>query len=395
MNRRFFILVLALIGLLFVAGCSSSGATGTTPPTSNEDNSSSSGGDTNKGEIFVAATSDVDPKVKTAIEETLKLAKAELGLDWNMDYYVIGADKAAAQDLLVNTYCPRGKQQGRYESSTQPRTCLNMNPKEKIAVDPENKPNEKSYVGFMGYHAQSVAGAGSMARGGMAPMHVMYSTIPVGLNDPSSSVAADTELAIVLHEFWHGVQAEHTGATPRQGELQEDAVFRSMGDNWFVEGSAEYMGQYLRAKFRANNTLPADTGNTSTTHSYTTTMENYAKELKTGSERDNEDPSGTKCKDRKLLSFEKGAYYSNDACVPYGITLGTWAMAYFHSLNGVSQDTLIKTLHPAVKKDGSEDAWKQAFEAAAGMKLTEFETEFHTWLDTTSVSDMMKVLPSP
>lgn len=356
------LIVGAAVGLLALGGCASTGPSAPPIAEAPEETPTPPPVADGAGTLYAAATSDVDPAVTRAIKDTLELAKAAWGVDWNLDYYVIGADKAAAQTFLETTYCPRGVEQGRYADTAQ---CLRFNPKEKV----DEGPGAPRHVGLMEYYQYSIDPGGSAARVGLAPMHVFFHSLPTGLTneDPNGfpTPPADEDLKTVLHELWHAVQVEQTG------EIDEVVLQPKMGPVWFVEGSAEYMGQRLRHRLRTAGTLPDDVGNTATPYSFRAAMERIA----TGIQND------ASCSDERLTDFvEYGG-----ACGGFGIDLGTWAMAYMHSLPGVADDAMTKTLNPAVADDG----WQKAFETTVGMTLAEFETQFHDTFLATSVEDQL------
>ncbi|MDR9391391.1 MAG: DUF1996 domain-containing protein [Trueperaceae bacterium] len=349
----------AALGALALGGCAATGAStapGPTPPPTSP--SVPDGSPT----IHVDGTRDVDDAVLDAVQDTLALAEAEWGLGWNVDYYVIGADAAAAQAFLEGTYCPRGVEQGRYADVA---ACLERNPKEKVDVGT----GAPRYVGLMEYHQYSLDPGSSAARTGEAPMHVFFHSLPPGLAGVDPDVPADDDLAVVLHEFWSTVQVEHTG------ETTEAAAQPKMGPVWFVEGAQEYMGQRLRSDLRAAGTLPDDVGNADLTYGFRDAMERVATRI----------DGNAACHDRRLTEF---VAYGGE-CGFYGIDLGTWAMAYMHSLPGVADDAMTETLQPAVASDG----WKAAFETTVGMTLAAFETRFHAFLDQ-PLEAQLAILPA-
>lgn len=179
--------------------------------------------------ITVYTASDLDPAVTDAIAATLDVARDAWGLRWAMEYWVFGTDPGAAV-ALIEEFC------------TLRDTFAQWDADECFAREAgEDEPH--TLLSYQQLGAEALASGQPMGSAGLngSPewtMHRFASSAPWGLME-EFGLPADEDLKTVFHEYWHAVQSEHLDAD-RPRETREEL----MGPVRFVEGSAEYMGQY-------------------------------------------------------------------------------------------------------------------------------------------------------
>lgn len=300
--------------------------------------------------IEVTAASDLDPSIAEAVRTTLEVAHEEWSLAWPVEYYVVGTDREAAR-ALGEEYCTTRQELDQlYEPFA---SCVDRGPTVELV--------------------EVAASGGRRAFWSADPAwrtHVMFQSAPFGLlgeyGDPG-----DADLQQVLHETWHGVQNQFIDSTLSYEERME-----LMGPVWFIEGSAEYMGQYLRAQARAAGRLPeVPAGASDRPATFEALMRNNLGAV---------DPQQVgECAERDLISIVS----YEDPCFQSGaLALGPWAIAYLTSIAG--QDALLTDLHPRVEELG----WQGAFEATSGMTLEEFNDAFGEFM-AGSTAERMAILP--
>lgn len=301
--------------------------------------------------IEVAAASDLDPSIAEAVRTTLEVAHEEWSLAWPVEYYVVGTDRDAAR-ALGEEYCSARQELEQLPESFA--SCVDRGATLELA--------------------EVAASGGRRSFWSADPAwrtHVIFQSAPFGLLGGQYGDPGDADLQQVLHETWHGVQNQSIDPT-----LSFEERMRLMGPVWFIEGSAEYMGQYLRAMARAAGRLPevpAGAGDRPST--FEGLMRNNLGAV---------DPQQVgECAERELIFIV--AY--EDPCFQSGaLALGPWAIAYLTSIAG--QDALLTDLHPRVEELG----WQGAFEATAGMTLEEFNDAFGEFM-AGSTAERMAILP--
>lgn len=310
-------------------------------------------------EINVYTASDLSATVKSTVEETLAIAREEWGLRWALEYWMFGADRAAAIDLIEQSCAIRAEyRQWGYDEcmgrEASPTAEYNMLWYQQLSADAINQ----------GLPMGSAALSGEA----QARVHRFYSSIPLGL-EGKLGTPGDEDLKTLFHEYWHAVQSEFIA--PETSYEQRD---RLMGPVWFVEGSAEYMAQYMRAQKRSAGQLP-DVPAGDRPYVFTTEMEYKL---------DSIDASlAGECRGRELVTL---LGYDDPCAGSLGYEMGAWAIAYLMSQAG--DDVLLEKLHPRIEELG----WQKAFEAAAGMSLQAFSDEFQTFLEG-STAQRLAILP--
>jgi hypothetical protein len=304
-------------------------------------------------EVFVA--SDVDDSVREIIEQSLNLAAEEWGLYWPVEYWVLGLDEQAAENLAIN-FCQRREDRGDQTFDE----CF-----------------RRQGQGLMWYHSQNekvmATGEpkGDMGRNGAAEwgVHWYASTLPWGLTYHFPGMNGESDVETVYHEYWHAVQASHIST------LDWDARQELMGPLWFVEGTAIFMAHFLAETARIDGRMPEVRRDWPYTYEFA--MTDYL-------ERTKRHMLGP-CAERLLVSIVE----YDDECNPFGKDLGTWGIAYL--VAKTSDDVLLTDFLPVVEPLGFEGAFEQAF----GLTLQEFNDEFMEFFKASSDSEKLSMLPRP
>jgi len=367
-SRKIFSSAALSLALFFLVACSGSeelvigegaegGAehTGASQPLSATSDSDDSPVFNGEPAIELFASSDVDEDIADAMEITLNVAGDYWGLLWPIEYWVMGLDEAAGLEL-VEEFCSRRDSlaQGDYGD------CM----------DWEASSEQHSMIGYQASSAEcfeQTRSCGDAAWSGEPEwgFHRFTQSYPFGLAG-MMGMSGDDDLAVVLHEYWHGVQHSHIST------LDYDLREGLMGPVWFVEGSAEYMGQYGRADLRSQGLLPMVPSG------------DYPYEFR-GNMLDKlsyiDEAFRGECEGRELIELIE---YSDPCTIAYD--LGAWSIAYLLSQAG--DDVLLEEFYPGLETSG----WVGSFEQVAGMTLEEFNADFMEFIRQ-SDKERMAILP--
>lgn len=304
-------------------------------------------------EFFFAA--DLSDDVRHGLTNTLLAATAEWGNYGPLEYWVLGTDPEAAQDLS-ELLCKRRMQLGHWDESEclRQQTATNVN------------------HGFESYRrvgADAVANeiaSGSMGWNGNRDwgVHFYTSSYPLGFDNRFGS-SPGGEQVTVFHEYFHAVQQAHIQTR------DHDERLRLMGPMWFGEGGAEYMAQTTTRRLWATGKLPLIDND-----SLGSLEQCFVRKMRNGKSTIARTSPGVKLGD---------ITYDNDTS-PAGYDLGCWAIAYL--LNKQGQTALLETFYPMLNEHG----WEGAFQETFGMSSDDFYAVFDTFLKQ-PLADQLAVLP--
>jgi len=181
-------------------------------------------------EAFFAA--DLSDDVRNGITETLLVATAEWGNYGPLEYWVLGTDPKAAQDL-TELFCERRLQLGQWDKSD----CLSH----QTANDSQH--NFESYRKTGAVAIANERASGSMGWNGNRDwgIHLYASSYPLGFDKRFGS-SPGGEQKTIFHEYFHAVQQAHIQTR------DHDERERLMGPAWFIEAGAAYMAQTTTRK---------------------------------------------------------------------------------------------------------------------------------------------------
>jgi len=305
-------------------------------------------------EVFVA--SDLRASTKSTIEATLDAAAAEWGNYGPVEYWVMGADKVAALEL-VKKYCQRRAKRNNQVNSR--------------CIDRETGSNGSH--GLMSYWkigADALSSRNSRLdaghNGGMDwGMHKFSSSLPLGLENKLGNSGADDQ-KVIMHEYFHAVQHAHIRQLDRQ---KRDKL---KGPVWFMEGGAEYMASATHEKLVSEKKLKRINNGRN--------KYDFKKAMKRKFERAKKDNYQNDC-----ISQMANTNYDGP-CRKFFYDGGAWAIAYL--IDQTNPDILLKTFYPNLEKLGWEAAFKKSFQKSSD----EFYLEFAEFLKKNPLT-VMRILP--
>ncbi len=273
-----------------------------------------------------------------------------------VEYWVMGADKAAALEL-VKKYCQRRAKRNDQVNSR--------------CIDRETGSNGSH--GLMSYWkigADALSSRNSRLdaghNGGMDwGMHKFSSSLPLGLENKLGNSGADDQ-KVIMHEYFHAVQHAHIRQLDRQ---KRDKL---KGPVWFMEGGAEYMASATHEKLVSEKKLKRINNGRN--------KYDFKKAMKRKFERAKKDNYQNDC-----ISQMANTNYDGP-CRKFFYDGGAWAIAYL--IDQTNPDILLKTFYPNLEKLGWEVAFKKSFQKSSD----EFYLEFAEFLKKNPLT-VMRILP--
>ena len=301
-------------------------------------------------ETFFAA--DLSDDVRSGLTNTLLVATSEWGNYGPLEYWVLGTDLKAAQEL-TELFCERRSQLGQWEKSE----CLSRH---------RNKHDFESYREIGADAIARKRASGSMGWNGNREwgIHFYTSSYPLGFDRLFGSSPGGEQKG-VFHEYFHAVQQAHIFSRDNNERKALSGLV------WFIEGGADYMAQTATRKLWASGKLT--TIDNSSLSSLEQSFENKMKKGKKTIEKN--------CPGVKLHELT----YDND-CSGAAYDLGAWAMGYL--LDKVGQEALLDTFYPSLNELG----WEGAFQKTFGMSSEDFSAEFNLFLEK-PLADQLAILP--
>ena len=188
-------------------------------------------------------TSDLSDKVVNGINLALKTAADEFGKYGPVEYWVFGADKQAALDL-INKFCERREDLSQWNLSD----CLSRETDETLdySMIAYQKIGENVILSN-----QPRGGAGH--NGGFQwGIHRLSSSYPFSFDNLFEGIPPQDDFKTVLHEYFHVFQLAsvyNLEREERESKIKPDEAI------WIQEGGAEYMANYTLFKLINNGTL--------------------------------------------------------------------------------------------------------------------------------------------
>ncbi len=301
-------------------------------------------------EFFFAE--DVEEGVRDGMRTAFAAARAAWGEVGPIEFWVVGADEAAAAEL-ADRYCARRVELGHLSTAD----CSADSHRREELLEWARRAAESRRTG------QAFFDAGW--NGGFQwGLHQFSSSLPPGLAG-MEGVRIEDDQAVLLHEYFHAVQQSHV-ATLDWERRQELA-----GPVWWVEGAADYMAQVASERLREAGSLPSDPRHPDRPWS---SSERMALKLRSGLELRARHPG------LRIAEVD----YGPEAHIAYD--LGAWAVAWLCREAG--PECLLETFYPQLDELG----WKGAFEATFGFPADSFWTEFDAFLEL-PLEEQLTILP--
>ena len=263
-------------------------------------------------------TSDLSEKVVNGINLALKTAADAFGKYGPVEYWVFGADKQAALDL-VNKFCERRVALNQWSLTD----CLNRETDESL---------DYSMIAYQKIGEEVIST--NQPRGGAGHnggfqwgIHKLSSSYPFSFDNLFEGIPPQDDFKTVLHEYFHVYQL--SSVYNLEDEVR-DSKIKPDGGIWMIEGGAEYMANYTLFKLINNGTLDFD-------QSYGSLREKMRNKMNNGKIVKEEN-----CPTSKLNEF------TYQFCTQAGYELGSWGVAYLaNKVN--NQNILLDTFYPNAK----------------------------------------------
>ena len=304
--------------------------------------------------------SDLSQNVINGINLALKTAADEWGKYGPVEYWVFGADKQAALDL-INKFCERREALNQWTMTE----CLGRETDESL---------DHSMIAYQKTGAEVIAtnqprGNAGHNGGFEWGIHKLSSSYPFTFDNLFDGIPAQDDFKTVLHEYFHVVQLAHVY---NLSDNVRDSRVIPNESIWMQEGGAEYMANFTLFKLINNGTLIFEQSYGSLSEKMQNKMDNAKRSL------DNN------CSGRKLEDFKYG-----DDCSNVGYDLGTWAVAYLiDKIN--NPNILLETFYPNL----AEMDFESAFNLSFGYSTSEFYSEFESFLEL-PLEEQLKIIPNP
>ena len=284
-------------------------------------------------EVF--CTTDMDDLVCERVTKALLVGIEEWGNYGPLEYWVLGADEAAAM-TLIGVQCDRRAARGQlawdaYTSSD--------------CVDGETS-GDYGMITYQRASADAVSSGGGLDAGRNGSrdwgIHFFNSSLLLGLSD-FSMISGRDDQKVILHEYFHAVQ--HAQFDTTDFDLRDELL----GPTWFVEGGAEFMASAAEKRLGASGVLPEVNVEGRNPYVFDDQMR---RKVVNGLEN-----RSIECPGLKIGSMNR------DTCYATGYDMGAWAHAWLANRFG-----------------------------AYGMSSSTFYDEFEEFL-AWSIADQMAILP--
>ena len=301
--------------------------------------------------------SDLSDNVINGVNLALKTAADEFGKYGPVEYWVFGADKQAALDL-INKFCERREDLNQWNLSD----CLSRETDE--TADHSMIAYQK--IGENVILSNQPQGSAGHNGGFQWGIHKLSSSYPFSFDNLFEGIPPQEDFKTVLHEYFHVYQL--SSVYNLEHEERENKI--KPGETiWMMEGAAEYMANYTLFKLIDNGTLDFE-------KSWGTLREKMQNKMNNGKFVKEEN-----CPNSKLNEF------TYQFCNQAGYELGAWGVAYL--TNKVkNQNILLDTFYPNLKELGFEGAFNLAF----GFTTDEFYEEFEEFLQL-PIEQQLEIIP--
>jgi hypothetical protein len=290
-----------------------------------------------RAEVFVA--SDLRASTKATIEATLDAAAFEWGNYGPIEYWVMGADKAAATKL-IEKYCKRRAERkdlyyrSCFSRHTQIASNHNLMSYWEIGANALSSRNSRMDAGHNGGFDWGI--------------HNFSSSLPLGLENKLGNSGADDQ-KVLMHEYFHAIQHAHV----RSIKFQRNVL---LGPVWFMEGGAEYMASATYTKLVSEKKLNRINNGRN--------KYDFRKAMKRKFERAKKDNYQNDC-----ISQMANTNYDGP-CRNFFYDGGAWAIAYL--IDQTNPDILLKTFYPNLESLGWEGAFQKSFQKSSDAFYSEF-----------------------
>jgi uncharacterized repeat protein (TIGR02543 family) len=298
--------------------------------------------------------SDVPQYIRESLNNALKTAADRYGKYGPVEFWSLGTEEAAAQELL-NLYCER-------------RDNLNHWEKQDCLIGREDDFLNSAKAGRDAIQNGECRVDGSHSGGFQWGFHDMRTTYLMGFDDSFDCRPFGDDYFTIVHEYFHVVQLASVFNLSR-----EERNTRTKPDDaiWMMEGAAQYMGIYTVYKLQDEgiSIFPSN--------KWTGGLRNGMR----GAMGDGKYHYNL-CPDIEFSRIK-----GSDNCRQAAYSLGSWAVAYLINKVG-NQNILTDTFYPNLSSLGFEGAFNLAF----GYSSEEFYEEFDTFLEL-PIEEQLEIIP--
>ena len=298
--------------------------------------------------------SDVPEYIRESVNIAIKTAADRYGKYGPVEFWSLGTDEVAAQELL-NLYCER-------------RDNLNHWDKQDCIIGREGDFKNSAKAGRDAIQNGECRVDGSHSGGFDWGIHDMRTTYLMGFDDSFDCRPFGDDFFTIVHEYFHVVQLANVYNLEREvgrnRVVPNDAI-------WMMEGAAQYMGIYTVYKLQDEgiSIFPSD--------KWTGGLRNGMKNaMGDGKYHFNLCPD-----------IEFSRIKVSDNCRQAAYSLGAWAVAYLND-KVENQNILTDTFYPNLSSLGFEGAFNLAF----GYSSEEFYEEFDTFLEL-PIEQQLEIIP--
>ena len=298
--------------------------------------------------------SDVPEYIRESVNIAIKTAADRYGKYGPVEFWSLGTEEVAAQELL-NLYCERRGNLSHWEK----QDCL-------IGREGDFMNNAKAGRDAIQNGECRVDGSHS---GGFGwGIHDMRTSYLMGFDDSFDCRPFGDDFFTIVHEYFHVVQLAsvfNLSSEERNTRTKPDDAI------WMMEGAAQYMGIYTVYKLQDEgiSIFPSN--------KWTGGLRNGMKSaMGDGKYHFNLCPN-----------IEFSRIKGSDNCRQAAYSLGAWAVAYLINKVG-NQNILTDTFYPNLKELGFEAAFNLAF----GYTSEEFYEEFDAFLEL-PIEQQLEIIP--
>ena len=326
-----------------------------------------------KPEVFFA--SDISQKIKDGFMSDLNLITSELGNYGPLEWWNLGRDIDAANEL-AKIYCQR--RVDRWQQTFSPdfyyESCLvnMMYPNHSVGdehVPPWFKEDPNRVGDFENYRA-IVPPSGNAGLNGMREwgIHLLTSSLPYSYDDNEFGFTKENYSTTLFHEYIHVVQSANLYSTETFVDEVNNTRRVGWGPTSMAEGAASYVNEFLLFTFIKDGKYIKSS--------------NFDRKLRDVMRWKMESVQGMlqNCPNFKLQDLNYG-----NICSPYDF--GAWGVAYL--LNKIdNQYAMQEVFWPSINELG----YYQAFEKTFGLTFDEFNSEYHEFLKL-PIEDQLLIIP--
>tara|TARA_Y100000996_G_scaffold405396_1_gene380499 strand:- start:254 stop:1459 length:1206 start_codon:yes stop_codon:yes gene_type:complete len=326
-----------------------------------------------KPEVFFA--SDISQEIRDGFMSDLNLITSELGNYGPLEWWNLGRDIDAANEL-AKIYCKRrvDRDQQTFSPNFYYESCLVNMMYPNHSVSDEHIPSwfedDPNRIGDFENYRSIVPPSGSAGLNGMRDwgIHLLSSSLPYAYDDNEFGATKEDYSATLFHEYIHVVQSANLYTT----ESFVDEVHNTRRVGWgptsMAEGAASYVNEFLLFTYIKE-------GKYEKSPSFDRKLRDVMRG-KMGSVQD----MLQNCPNFKLEDLNYG-----NVCSPYDF--GAWGVAYL--LNKIdNQYAMQEIFWPNINDMG----YYPAFEKTFGLTFDEFNNEFHEFLKL-SIDDQLLIIP--